>query len=147
MTRHFVAAAIALAATTLPAGADPAKIAAGLAEAEAMCQSVNGTFSAGEAVVSVDLDGDGQPDTVLDEARYACSTAASLYGGSGGALVRFFVGGTETARLARGWGVVDWSGRPVVLLSLHGAECGGIGADSCYEAIVFENGRARTLRR
>lgn len=147
MTRNILAAAIALAAGALPAGADPAVIAAALAEAETMCRSVNGTFSATEAVVSVDLDNDGQADTVLDEALFACSTAASLYGGSGGSLVRFFAGGTETARLARGWGVVDWSGRPVVLLSLHGAECGGIGADSCYEAIVFENGQARTLRR
>ena len=57
------------------------------------------------AVKEVDLTGDGKPDTVVDEALFKCSTAASLFnGGTGGSMVHFLADGSETARLVQGLG-------------------------------------------
>jgi hypothetical protein len=44
------------------------------------------------AVARVDLDGDLRPDWVLNEVSFACSSAASLYCGTGGCMSHFLVG-------------------------------------------------------
>ena len=82
-------AALALATALLPtlAAADVETI---LADAAKACaEQDNGTFTSEGAVKEVDLTGDGTADTVVDEALFQCSTAASLYGGTGGSMVPF----------------------------------------------------------
>ncbi|MXU64125.1 hypothetical protein [Oceanomicrobium pacificus] len=140
MTRIFMTLlAIALGATAAQADGHIADI---LGEAEAACTSFeNGTFDAGDAVTMVDLDGDGTEDTIVDESRFACSSAASLYCGTGGCMVHALVGGTEGKWLAKGWKVVEWGEDRILLFAIHGANCGGTNLRRCYEAVVW-NGEA-----
>jgi hypothetical protein len=141
--RLTILAAIALCAPTV-ALATPETI---LAEAAAACtEQDGGTFGSEGAVREVDLNGDGTLDTVVDEALFTCTTAASLYGGSGGSMVHFLVGEVEETRLAQGWDTADWSGLPLVLVALHGTECGGVGSDPCVEAMVWRDGRFHSVR-
>ncbi len=129
--------ALVLCATALPtlAAADVDGI---LAEAAQACTAQdNGTFTSDGAVKQIDLTGDGTPDTVVDEALFKCSTAESLYGGTGGSMVHFLVGEHETARLVQGWDTANWAGSTIILLSLHGGECGGAGVDACFEAMTW----------
>ena len=130
-------AALAIATAFLPtlAAADVETI---LADAAKACtEQDNGTFTSEGAVKEVDLTGDGTADTVVDEALFQCSTAASLYGGSGGSMVHFIANGSETTRLVQGWDTANWAGSTLVLLALHGSECGGAGVDPCFEAMTW----------
>lgn len=72
------------AMTALSAQAEtlPPPVAAGLAEALALCDSA-ATLRPG-ALSSADIDGDGAPDYLLDQGGLDCATEASLYCGSGG---------------------------------------------------------------
>ena len=60
-----------------------------LAAAAAGCAALDGGVMTvpEEALVRVDLSGDGTPDALLDESRLDCSTAASAFQGSGGAML------------------------------------------------------------
>lgn len=118
-----------------------------LSEAAAMCtEQDNGVFSSEGAVLSLDVTGDGQPDTVVDEVLFTCSTAASLYGGSGGSMIHVFVGDVQSDFLVQGYEVLNWGGRSILLLALHGTSCNGIGADPCFEALVWNTDRFMTVR-
>lgn len=89
------------------------------------------------AVTRTDLTGDGIDDAVVDTAGLECSSAASLYCGTGGCTL-FLVTGAETMDvLAKGWKVVDWGGDRVLLLQIHGANCGGTNLRRCYRAMVW----------
>ena len=60
---------------------------------DAMCRDVGGTPGDKAGLLrSVDLNGDGVPDWVLDQGVYACNGAASLFGGSGGSSVMVWAG-------------------------------------------------------
>ena len=90
------------------------------------CESFqNGIFEPRDAVQPVDLTGDGVPETVVDEFRFACSSAASMYCGTGGCMLRAIVGDQTFSWLAKGWKVVDWTGDRIHLMQIHGANCGG----------------------
>ena len=62
------------------------------------------------AVTRTDLDGDLQPDWVLDDSGYACSTAASFYCSTGGCLSHFLVGDATGACV-----IVEFLGRETVI--------------------------------
>ncbi|OIP84903.1 MAG: hypothetical protein AUK37_05120 [Rhodobacterales bacterium CG2_30_65_12] len=80
-----------------------------------------------------DLDGDGRDDVVIDYAAAVCSEMASLYCGSGGCTVGFF--------LARGEGfskifdgvIRGYTAQPggLLALDLHGTACGLYGFEAC----------------
>lgn len=107
----------------------------------------NGAFSLEDgAITEVDLDGDGAPDKVVMEAHFRCSTAASLYCGTGGCMTHLVVGDQIYTRLAKGWKAVDWAGDVIILLALHGSECGGTNLRRCYEAITWSEGGFKTVR-
>ena len=59
------------------------------------------------AVERVDLDGDLRRDWVLNESGFVCSSAASLYCGTGGCMSHFWVGEEVHSLLNQGWAVVD----------------------------------------
>lgn len=138
-------AAIAYAATALPAHS------AGLAdyvvaEARKVCEGFgNGKFDAGDAVQQVDLDADGALDTVIDESKFSCSSAASLYCGSGGCMLHTVVGDKKNSFQAEGWRMIDWDGRPILLLARDGGWCGGAGAQLCFQAIYWSMGDMLTM--
>ena len=98
------------------------------------------------AVRRVDLDGDLIPDWVLDESGFACSSAASLYCGTGGCDSHFLVGDKVTSLLNRGWKVVTLGRNNVLLIDVHGSRCGGINPTPCVEALTWDQEAKAWLR-
>jgi hypothetical protein len=109
------------------------------AAAEACAAFENGTFGLEwGAVERVDLDGDLNRDWVLNEWGFACSTAVSLYCGTGGCMSHFFVGDRVDSLLNQGWEVVQVGRQRVLVADVHGAQCGGINPTPCVTASVWD---------
>ncbi|WP_306151376.1 hypothetical protein [Roseovarius sp. MMSF_3281] len=114
--------------------------------AENTCASFeNGEFAQGDAVTKIDLTGDGQADTLVEESRFSCSSAASMYCGSGGCMLHAIVGDKSWRFQAEGWRMIEWDGRPILLIARDGGWCGGAGAQLCYEAVTWSNGDMLTV--
>ncbi len=127
-----------------PAAADPAGDI--LAAAEAACAGFkNGVFDPRDAVTAIDLTGDGAPDALIDESAFACSTAASLYCGSGGCMLHAIVGDSVTSLQATGWRTLDWGPARILLVGRDGGWCGGAGSQVCFEALTWSDGRFLTV--
>ena len=77
--------------------------------------------------------------------KYACSAAASLYCGTGGCMLNLIVDGAVRAWQATGWRLIDWGPDRILLIGRDGGWCGGAGAEVCYEALVWSNGRVLTV--
>ena len=123
-----------------PAAADPARDF--LAVGEAACAEFDGgTFNPGDAVTRIDLTGDGELDTLVDESRFSCSTASSLYCGSGGCMLHGIVAEAVTSWQATGWRTIEWAPDTILLIGRDGGWCGGAGSDVCYEALKWSNDR------
>mgnify|MGYP001128645601 CR=1 FL=1 len=151
---------LALAASPRPSHAQeladlPEPLAAFVDEARMACADFEGGTLAVEwgAVRRVDLDGDLRPDWALNESGFACSSAASLFCGTGGCRTHFLVGGSPGENavgsfLNRGWDVVTFGRDRVVLLDVHGSACGGINPTPCVNAVVWdgEGGAWRTVQ-
>ena len=117
-----------------------------LNDASAFCASYeNGVFDAGDAVQSVDLDGDGTPDSIVDESRFSCSSMASAYCGSGGCMVHAVIGDRSWDFQSEGWRMLDWNGRPILLIARDGGWCGGAGSQLCFEAVTWSSGEMLTV--
>jgi len=97
------------------------------------------------AIARVDLDGDRYADWVLNESAFACSTAASLYGGTGGSMSHFLVDGQLNSLLNQGWEAVSVARYRVVLADVHGSQCGGINPTPCVTSSVWD-GEAKEWR-
>ncbi|WP_425091370.1 hypothetical protein [Tropicimonas sp. S265A] len=123
----------------------PAPITAKLDEARGECAAFeNGELTvAWDAVRRTDLTGDGQLDHVLDLQKLTCSSAASLYCGTGGCSVLFVVGDTVTERLSKGWSVERFDFLTVLLNQMHGSACGGTNLNPCVEALVWDHDENR----
>ena len=100
----------------------------------------NGRFEATEKAVSLhDITGDGTPEEFVDGAQFSCSTALTLFGGTGGTYLWIVVNGTQHEFLAHKWKVIDFDGQAVILLAVHPFQCDDdIGP--CYRALVWQNG-------
>lgn len=142
-----LALAIILAATAgLPAraGMPVEKL---LAQASATCAAIDGgimTVPEG-AVTEVDFSGENSGDALLDESKLVCSTAASAYCGSGGCMLHAVIGDKVTSWQATGWRIIDWEQDKILLIGRDGGWCGGVGAERCYEAVVWSDGRFLTV--
>jgi hypothetical protein len=100
----------------------------------------NGQFALEWGAVSrVDLDGDMRLDWVLNDYAFACSSAASLYCGTGGCESHFLVGDTVTSLLNQGWDVVTFGRKRVLLMDVHGSRCDGINPVPCVEALTWDS--------
>lgn len=112
-----------------------------LDEAKADCASLeNGVFDAPAGTVNnVDLTGDGNPEQIVDASKFVCSTSASYWGGTGGSQVSLVIGAKRVDYFAQEWRIVRWNDAAILLLWLNGGECGGAGADSCTEALVWSD--------
>lgn len=141
-----MALAAALVLAPLAALADP--VADGVvAEARALCEGFeNGSFSTTAGTVTrIDVTGDGEPESLIDESTYGCSSAASMYCGTGGCGLVAVVEGKAFRFLVKGWRVVEWGPDRVLLIAIHGYECGGTNLRRCYEALVWSEGRFATV--
>ncbi len=106
----------------------------------------NGEFSLEwGAVERVDLDGDLYRDWVLNEFGFACSSAASLYCGTGGCMSHFLVGDDFHSLLNKGWDIATFGAEKVLLTQVHGSQCGGINPTPCVTASVWD-GEKKTWR-
>lgn len=90
------------------------------------------------AVHRVDLDGDIQRDWVLDESGFACSTAVSLYCGTGGCMSHFLIGDRMFSLLNQGWDMANIGPFRVLLADVHGSQCDGINPTPCVAASVWD---------
>jgi len=141
---RFVPVLATLAFTVMAQPANAAELAGSvITEARKICEGFeNGQFDAGSAVQQVDLDGDGKTDTVIDESKFS---GASMYCGSGGCMLHTIVGDKENTFQVEGWRMIDWDGRPILLLARDGGWCGGAGAQLCFQAIYWSMGDMLTM--
>jgi hypothetical protein len=109
------------------------------AAAKACADFENGEFAieAG-AIVRTDLDGDLKADWVLNEHYFACSSAASMFGSTGGTLSHFMVGNYVSSILNRGWEMHTLGRKRVLLVDVHGTQCDAYGYTPCVAASVWD---------
>lgn len=106
---------------------------------EACAEFDNGEFALEEqAIKRIDLDGDDEPDWVLDEAMLYCSTAASMYCGTGGCMSHFVIGDSIHSLLNQGWQMVTFGPNRALLSDVHGSQCGGINPTPCVTASAWD---------
>jgi hypothetical protein len=118
-----------------------------LAEAEAQCLGMGGgTFAPGPAVKRADLTGDGRTETLIDWTGFICEQARSAFYGTGGATLSVLVDGQRIDMMTKGWRLIEVPAGQVLLMQVHGTDCGGIGADPCFEAAIWNGTRFMTLR-
>lgn len=126
----------------------PVQLQSKVENAQAACAAIDdGEFALDwGAVDRVDLDGDLYADWVLNEYGFACSSAASLYCGTGGCMSHFLVGDTLQSLLNKGWSLAVLGPFKVLLAHVHGSQCGGINPTPCVTASVWdtEEGHWRT---
>ena len=141
----LIALALALAAPPVLAADRPQAVTDALDLAAEDCADFeNGTLSGQEmAAYSIDLTGDGR-GWVVDTGRLSCSSAASMFcGGTGGCPVTFVVGDSATEVLTKGWTLADFPPLRVILMQIHGSECGGTNLTPCVSAMVWDEGSQR----
>ena len=105
----------------------------------------NGTFHSTEKAITLhDITGDDQPEEFVDAAQFSCSTALTLWGGSGGTYLWVIVDEKVHEFLAHKWKVIDIDEQRVVLLAVHSSKCSDE-VGPCYRALVWQDG-FRTIR-
>jgi hypothetical protein len=135
-----VLAFMPLAASALDLTGLPAPLAEKATLARQACaDNGNGEFTLEwGAVTRTDLDGDLNPDWVLDESAYACSTAVSMFCSTGGCVSHFLVGDVVASFLNQGWTVLTFGRDRVLLTDVHGTDCGGINPTPCFVARAWD---------
>ena len=144
---RLLSCALLVTALTLPqpaSASDISELPVQLQEKVNQAQQACSDFENGEfalelgAVVRVDLDGDLRPDWALNEVFFACSSALSLYCGTGGCMSHFLVGDVISSILNQRWDVVDLGPNRVLLTDVHGSQCGGINPTPCVTASAWD---------
>lgn len=106
-----------------------------------------GTFEFDSTLIShIDLTGDGKAEEIIDSGDFQCSVGG-LYCGSGGCNISIIAEGKITEFLAKNWTVKTWNGHPILLLAVHGMECGGAGVVGCLRAVVWSHGDFQSVRK
>ena len=142
----LLAAALLSLSLALPSAARADRVEGLLAEARDACEGFEaGVFDPRDAVSEVDLDGAPPLARIVDEARFACSSAASMYCGSGGCAVHAVIGAQVWTWQAPGWRTIEWGPDSILLLGRDGGWCGGAGSQVCYEAVTWSQGDMLTI--
>lgn len=146
MRKALLTAAVCFAANTGFAASLEAQ--RRLDQAAADCASFeNGMFDAGNAISEITLKssfGDIAAE-IVDESQYSCSSAASLYCGTGGCMLNVVVEGQTLAWQATGWRLEEWGPQTILLIGRDGGWCGGAGAQVCFEAITWSGEQILTV--
>lgn len=135
------------------AGPGEAAVNARIAALAQACRDEMGqplTYDPQEVIASVDFNGDGRIDPVLDQSKVGCDGSAVLWSGTGGAPVRLFVsnaGGGWDEHTTGGFAgrVVVMGHVPVWVQLVHGTACDGAGVLPCVEALIWGDGRFRSV--
>ena len=93
-------------------------------------------------LTQADLNGDGQPDYVMDLAGLECVNAWSYFCGSAGCPVTVWLSGVAGHAVAWGGHAQAWELRgPEVVVMLHGQMCTPprVGAEGCEVAMRFDD--------
>lgn len=119
----------------------PAQLQSKVENAQSACAAIDdGEFALDwGAVERVDLDGDLYADWVLNEVGFACSSAASLYCGTGGCMSHFLVEDSLQSLLNKGWSLEVLGPFKVLLAQVHGSQCDGINPTPCVTASVWDD--------
>jgi len=123
----------------LPARAQqaPEVIRHATAESFAACRDAGGRPElTPDYQIEADLNGDGQPDYIIDLAGLNCVGAASFFCGSAGCPVSAYLSTPDGYRPvhfghAQGWSIDRSGPRPAIVFSLHGSSCGRAGYQTC----------------
>lgn len=109
-------------------------------EAKMACAEVNNGEFALEwgSVQRIDLNGDLRSDWVLNDFGFACSSAASLYCGTGGCMSHFLIEDHVATLLNQGWEIATIGLSRVLVAEVHGSQCDGIGPTQCFVASVWD---------
>lgn len=143
---HFMFFAVLMLAFPVIAAEPGAAARALIVKAENDCKFERGVFRMQPSAISRhDLNGDGKPDEIVDASKFSCSTAASLWGGSGGTYLYAVVNGMSSEFLAHGWRLTEVGKQKILLLSVHHSECGVV-TGSCFRAYVWSDGEFRTTK-
>lgn len=118
----------------------PGPVRAAVDQAKAECTAFeNGELALEEgALVQVDLTGNGVLDWVVDTLHMQCSSAASLFCGTGGCQLNLIVAEITTDAQSKGWDVIDFGPNRVVLMDVHGSMCDGINPTPCVAALSWD---------
>ena len=120
------------------------RIAELLTQAKEDCTSDGGVLElSGSEVNKFDFDEDGVTDlSILHEIDYNCSSSASLFQGTAGAVVHIMTDEDYFSGYVREiQAVTAFNNKQVLLLGLHGSSCGEAGYVSCVQAITLHEGR------
>ncbi|MDA8914603.1 hypothetical protein N9I17_05840 [Amylibacter sp.] len=120
------------------------RIAELLTQAKEDCASDGGVLDlSGDEVNKFDFDGDGVTDlSVLHEIDYNCSSSASLFQGTAGAVVHIMTDKDYFSGYVREvQAVTAFDNKQVILLGLHGSACDEAGYIRCVKAITLHEGR------
>lgn len=103
-----------------------------------------------DIIVTTDFNRDGVIDPILDQALATCGGSSALWSGTGGSPVRIFVsndrGGWDEHSTGGFFGrVVTINHTPVWLSLVHGTACDGAGALPCAQALIWGDGRFRSV--
>jgi hypothetical protein len=113
--------------------------------AKKSCTLEKGQFSAPEiSTANVDLNADGKPDEIVDESKFTCSTAPSLYCGTGGCMTHLIVDGKDSKYLTKEWTIAQLGAAKILLISIHWSECNY--KTPCLKAITWQDRRFRGLK-
>lgn len=110
-------------------------------QAKRECNSFeNGQFNATKyAIYLQDVTGDGKPEEIIDASQFSCSSAISMWSGSGGTYLWVIVEGKAYEFLASKWRLIDMDGQKILLLAVSSSECGDT-IGPCYRALVWSRG-------
>ena len=147
---NFLVSIYLIIATTLHAAAIedlPFKLKEKIAQAAETGRELdNGEFYLDwGGVVHADFDGDRHPDWALNESSFACSTAASLYCGTGGCMSHFLVGEVMSSLFNQGWEMVSVAEKRYLVANVHHSKCGGINPTPCATISIWDS-EAQTWR-
>ena len=115
-----------------------------LIQAKEDCASDGGVLElSGDEVNKFDFDADGVTDlSILNEIDYNCSSSASLFQGTAGAVVHIMTDKDYFSGYVRDvQAVTAFNNKQVILLGLHGSACNEVGYVSCVKAITLHEGR------
>jgi hypothetical protein len=146
MVKPAVLLAAALLAAFPAAALDektlPREIRAGLDKFRRECVKEGGKETTFKDVVrTIDLNGDGRPDYILDLQDSKCDAFESLYCGTGGCELAIYIA-QPNGKLAlvfgqrvRTWEILPGEGARSILFDLHGSYCGKGGPDECPKTV------------
>ena len=120
-----------------------------LTQAKEDCASDGGVLElSGSEVNKFDFDEDGVTDlSVLHEIDYNCSSSASLFQGTAGAVVHILTDKDYFSGYVREvQAVTAFDNKQIILLGLHGSSCDEAGYVSCVQAITLHEGRIITIK-